>query len=102
MSLNRGKVSKIMFWVGWALVYIIVRFLMPIWKSAWAYVPIVGSDTIYLGYIFIAIAIAAIAGHFLVPKTHADWRFNFYILMIFSIESAIELIFPTWFATVWF
>jgi len=102
MSLNKGKVSRLAFWVGWIAVYIMVRFLMPIWTSAWAYMPVVGSDTAYLGYIFLAIGIVAIIGHFLIPKAHADWRFNMYILMIFSIETAIELLFPTWFTTVWF
>jgi hypothetical protein len=91
-----------MFWVGWAVVYTLVIFLMPIWKSIWAYLPVVGSDTTYLGYIFLVIGIGAIVAHFVIPKSHADWRFNMYILMIMSIIAAIELLFPTWFTTVWF
>jgi hypothetical protein len=91
-----------MFWIGWACVYFLVRFLMPIWKSIWAYLPYVGGDVSYLGYVFLAIAISAIALHFLIPKSHTDWRFNMYILMIFSIETAVELLFPVWFTTVWF
>ena len=100
----KGNVSRLGYWVGWLPPVVLMFLLLPIWLSIWAYIPSVGSNISYLGYVFIAIAIAAAVLHFVIPKKNADWRFQMYLVMVVAIIVAIYLIgtYYNWFTTTWF
>ncbi|MHA1425541.1 MAG: hypothetical protein ACTSQI_06095 [Candidatus Helarchaeota archaeon] len=80
------------------LAIITMPWLLPIFRGLW--VNIFGLDIMYLGYIFVTIAVIAAVVYFIVDS--GNWKLLCYVVCIFAVAIALELLWPYWYETNWF
>jgi hypothetical protein len=81
-----------------AITFLLTIFLFNVYAQVWTNYFLL--DIMYLGYIFIGIAVAAVAGFFL--SKSAKWKINFAFLSVWCIiQGILYLASPDWFNIIW-
>lgn len=97
MADKKANILLILLTAG--ITFLLTLFLFTLYGQIWTNYFLL--DIMYLGYIFVGIAAAAIAGFFLARKS-AKWKLNFAFLAMWCVIMAIlYLASPDWYSIIW-